>query len=224
MRLCYILHNRFLVSVREGEEYRQFLELSKQRPDLLFYADDPSQNISEAIGTSISVPLTLASSISGLEKPKEHGGYPLRDAEGLIEIMERENFRKILLRLTKGPNEFLGQGSDKFREHGTSRFYSFSLGVDRMQDRLSIRDAFDIEHGSVVGLSDAYAIAAEQRRKELRSRPPAVHHGNDSSGCPVRHEFEDASGRPQESLILTPTKFVASALRYAEQIPFKRIT
>lgn len=222
-RLRYILQSRFSTLVKGSEPYRQFLELSEQRPDLLFYADDPSQNISEAIGTSIAVPLTVASSISGLEKPKEPGGYPLRDVEGLAEIMERESFHRILLRLTKGPNEFLGKGSDKFTEHGISRFYSLSLGVDhRMQDRLSVRDAFDVERGTVVGLSDAYAIAAERRRQGLRLRAPTLHQGNDSSGCPVRHGFEDAHGNPQPPLVLTGSSFVVAALRHAEQIPFRK--
>jgi hypothetical protein len=221
--LRYILQNRFHASVRSGEEYEEFLDLNANRNELIFYSADPMRSIKEALGTSIGVPLKVASWISGLEKPKESicypepVGYPLLDVGGLTEIMKRESFKNILSRLTKGPNEFLGEGSDEFTEDGIRYFYAFKLG----ERRLKAADIFDIQDNLVIGLNDTYALAAEQRRQVLRSGSPSRHKGNESSGCPVRHSFEDASGRPQEPLILTATMFLEGALKHAEQIPFK---
>ena len=208
-RLRTILEDRFNASVSESQEYEEFLELSEQRPDLLFYADNPMQNIKEALGTSIGVPLTVSTWISGLEKTKGLAS-PYRDVDGLAGIMERESFHRILLRLTKGPNEFLGSGSDNFREPDRVRFYGMEL---------SVRDAFEVEDGKVVDLSGAYAVAAEQRRTKLRKRHYDRHRGNDSSGCPVRHGFEDADGKDQSPLVLTGNEFAVAAMRYAEQLP-----
>jgi hypothetical protein len=209
-RLRMILMDRFQVSEISGPAYKELLDLNDERPELLFHKANPIENIREALGTSVGVPLTVAKWISGLEMPRGSSERSYRTVATLTEIMERESFRAMLLRLTKGPNEFLGKGSDSFTDNGFVNFYDLDLLV---------RNAFDMEDGRVVGLSGAYAVAADRRRKELRSRPTEAHHGNDSSGCPVRHGFKGSDGEPQIPLVLTGSEFAVGALRYAERLP-----
>ncbi len=209
-RLRSILMERFHASVVGGTEYEEFLDLNERRPELIFYTESPIQNIREALGTSVGVPLTLAKWVSALEMSRGLADRSYRTVGVLTEIMERKSFHAMLLRLTKGPNEFLGKGSDSFTDHGLVNFYDLGLLV---------RNAFEMEDGNVAGLSGAYALAAERRRNELRSRPTDGHQGNDSSGCPVRHGFEGPDGGPKIPLVLTGNEFAVGALRHAEQIP-----
>lgn len=196
-----ILLNRF--QSEKGEALQNLIDsLLQSRKDLFYYVD-AERVVQEGFVTGIVVPLTIASHIYRIER--NHLGefastIPL-DLEYFIGIMQRPEFDEMLLKLTKGPNGFLGSSSTTPSLDGKGMFEFKIRG-------LNFEDAYKIRDGKVVGLSNAYHEIANARRTALRNEENLSY----SSGCPVRHRFEDEDGKKQDSLIVTAKNFLIRAL------------
>ncbi len=193
----------------------ELAELDAARSDLFYNHGRPKLIINEAVKSGIVVPLTIASHIYRIENKLFHAFLNSADPFDPSEfaaVMERENFDSILLRLTKGPNGFLESRATDF-ELRKNMFFGFH---EDDRNRLSVRDAYRVVDGQVTDLSDKYHLAAERKRSELFSRARVYdgpHGANSSSGCPVRHSFEDDADQKQEPLVLTAKDFLVAALR-----------
>jgi hypothetical protein len=204
------------------DEFKSIKALNTARPELFFY-EDTREVFDESIASGIAIPLTIATHIYNIE----HGNVPNGKDDirhlpiaatkvgysDLTEIMSRDGFARILQRLTKGPNGFLGHTAADTQTLLGARFYGFMKPRDR---KLRYYDVYRLEDGKVVDLSDEFHIAAEAMRKFLRARydeDEPLHETISSSGCPVRHRFEDRdTGELQESLVVSSSKFLVAAL------------
>lgn len=173
----------------------------------------------EGVRSGVVLPLTITSHILGLESSEDFYSkrYVYRssfDKDSAIDIMRRTEFDKIIGSLTRGPNGFIGADSIDI-DVNSPYFFFFKkndpyLGVMNSQ-RLRIDEAYKLEDGKVVGLSDEYHISANEKRR-------AKSHERTSSGCPVRHKFDDSSGQNQEPLVITAKNFLLRTLEQARQL------
>ncbi|HYF96416.1 MAG TPA: hypothetical protein VD947_00055 [Patescibacteria group bacterium] len=179
--------------------------LRGQQSDIFFH-QLPNGIIKEGLESGVVIPLTVASHIYRIEQ----GGLEHIDFAKFVEIMERPEFDEILLTLTKGPNGFLGSASTELLRHGLSMF-DFSIPVS--DSPLKTYDAYRVKEGKVVGLSDQYHLSANDRRRRLFYPFKPGQKDRSSSGCPVRHSFEDAGGEKQTPLIITAKQFIVEAIK-----------
>lgn len=204
--------------------YSALDRLGEVRLDLFHYQNINSV-LTEALLSGIVAPLTLARSIYAVENfdrgtSREEIKTSELSAADLLEVMQREEFDRMLASLTKGPNGFLGSSSSAIQAIGKSFFDFEGSSVDL----LSIWDAFKVKDGKVVGFSDDYHLAAQAKRRQIgdrysdaASRFSPKHDFANSSGCPVRHRFEDETGEKQESLVITAKNFLLQALEASNQ-------
>jgi hypothetical protein len=198
-------------------------ELGRLRPDLFFF-NTARGIIQEGVITGIATPFQVATHIERLERGV--GGQSGSDDDVFyqketLEILKRESVGKILGRLTKGPNGFLGGESSSIVSNLLyGPFFDFS---DYSNARFKIEDAYKIEDGKVVDLSDAYSLIANRQRQKIEkdyANPDRVgpYQGANSSGCPVRHRFRDETGELQDSLITTGKNFLIAAIELVPDI------
>lgn len=215
--------------------YDELEGLQDKRPDLFYYPNLEGV-IRDAVSSGIVTPFTLASQIYIAENfDSEISKADIMKSEisvdAILEVLRRPEFDTMLLKLTKGPNGFLGTRSS-LPDISKKHFFSFydpdkcpewkgheeDLGF---AEWLTPWNAFKFEEGKVVGLSDQYHLAANLKRKEMewQWRRNLMSRGRyeftNSSGCPVRHRFEDETGEKQESLVITAKNFVIDALEVA---------
>lgn len=182
----------------------QLITLAEIHKGTFFYHTVDSI-IGEGMETGVYTTLTVAWQIYSLENNlrRVSDEDPI-DFAKFIEVMQRPEFDKILFSLTKGPNGFLGEKATNFEVNDNLLFEFYESCRFRAERPLRIKDAYKLEDDRVVGLSDAYHLAAADKRKRVGERP--------SSGCPVRHRFEDENGDKQESLIITAKNFLIGAI------------
>jgi hypothetical protein len=183
--------------------------LNDERPELLHH-DDLATGLRENVRSGVVVPLMAATYVYKAENDPAF----IPRTEETIEILERENIDDVLLHLTKGPNGFLGSASLNIQP-ASPGFFEFRHPY---AGKLAPEDAFTMKGGKVVGLSSTYHIAAQNKRQSIHERykttaASLTHDVSHTSGCPVRHSFEDEAGQRQEPLIITAKNFVLSALR-----------
>jgi len=177
----------------------------------LFYYPKVKRVIDEGTRSGVVVPVNVAKQILNIERPdnkdkEEFRRFSIEETEAVQSVLRRKETEKILITLTKGPNGFLGTDSTMIPERGATNFFKFGI---------EYKDAYKIQSGRVVGLSDEYHIAAEEEREQLRN---AGDRGSlSTSGCPVRHRFEDEKDEKQEPLVITAKNFAVRALEVAKE-------
>jgi hypothetical protein len=212
-----ILENRLDNALKGQSELSAQIE-ALGLAERMFHNSETFGIVSEGLETGLTVPLTVATHVYGCENdiselaalkpaPFDYGSF--------TSIFTRPSFNKILHRLTKGPNGFLGSSATRPNSPFEQDFFEFSA---QQKDEMSGLDAciaepgidyhtvYELEQGQVVDLSSAYHAAALRKRQQLRSLK------GDSSGCPVRHRFKDESAEIKDSIITISTRFVLRAL------------
>jgi hypothetical protein len=200
-------------------QYEEFERLNDTRPDIFHYKT--SGMLHEGIDTSLAAPFIVATHIGRVERGDVNGrlhcGSPF-NREETVKILQRDSVDKILHRLTKGPNGFLGAPSSRSQAAYSPDFFEFYMPPYR-NEPLHIKRAYRTQDGRVTDLSGDYYLSANEKRDKIqrdfndpRYRQSGDHHFAVSSGCPVRHRFKDETGEPQESLITLGRKFLASGL------------
>jgi hypothetical protein len=207
----------------QSEMFQRLSKLIGARPDLLFF-DWPEQVVHEGLNSGVVAPMMVAQHIYRLEEEQDYPSKGVFNPDALAAIMTRPSFDQILLRLTKGPNGFLGQQSTQSKHFFSEKFFDFyrveADGSVNEDERMRVTDAYAMESGRVVGLSPAYAISAHDRRERQREHYSGLRSKHDfvnSSGCPVRHGFEIETSTAQEPLIVTAKNFLINALQIAVQ-------
>lgn len=222
-------------TVSDPDGNARVCQLIEERPNRFFY-NTTDRVIKDGLISGIATPLVTATNIFRVENslvPEYGHGSSTHFAAvqvnipELINIINRGSFIDILGRLTKGPNGFLGSGSTAANAVWHDMFFDFiDPDVDPSSLRsLQIWDAFKMQDGKVVDLSGKYHRAAVLKRKktaqlwakDLEAMPKGDidYEYNVSSGCPVRHKFEDSTGILQEPLIATSSRFLAALLQAA---------
>lgn len=189
------------------DAYRQLGQLSRETE--VFYISDIWPAIDEGIRSGFITPLKLASRIDCAEK----GVTRLKNRQGvkpgeIAAIMHRPVFGNMLHVLARGQNGFLRNQSSRGSMRG-DKFFDFKNVSNGKPLQFSDAFAFD-ENGQVTGFSNAYYLAANEKRKFLRE---AGKHGANSSGCPVRHR--QVSDR--DSLITVANEFAVAGLKISAQ-------
>jgi hypothetical protein len=202
----------------DPESYASLHTLISEERNLLHFGDvEPV--LREGLRTGEVAPLTVAAHIYRLEKYgaaqrgqlEEVRQQPF-DYTKFVDILERPSFDRMLHRLTKGPNGFLGTRSVRPTSIVSDDFFKFSLPNG---DDMTYRDAYRLEDGKVVDLSGDYDIAAQAKRRKITEQyleTQPRRQDLQSSGCPVRHRLEDEDGEPQQSLITAGIKFLSAAM------------
>ena len=210
------------------EEIKKVTDSNKS----LFFNQDPILLLREGSTTGLTVPLNLSFQIDVLENMvADYGASYLEndfdveaeimqvDPQRLVEIMERPMFNKIILKLCKGPNGFLGSANYYPTQGGV--FFHFE---DPEKEGVALVNAraFQIVGGEVVGLSKLYELSAQDKRKRIRQRAHKYQkiikdHTLSTSGCPVRQSYEtlEGTGEAIEPLVITVKNFVVDGLRQA---------
>lgn len=185
-----------------GAQLRNLAEIRKGT----FFYHTADGIIDEGIESGVYTPLTIAWQIyfieNNIRRVRDEG--PIDFAQ-FIEIMQRPEFDKILSSLTRGPNGFLGEKATSFEPHNEVMFEFYESRYDyRSEKTLKVKDSYKVVEGKVVGLSDAFYLAASRKRRQVGDKP--------SSGCPVRHSFENEAGEKQEPLIITAKNFLVKTI------------
>jgi hypothetical protein len=201
-----------------GPIYEQIEQLIRNRRDLFYYGT-AGQVLHEGLATSLVTPFVAAKQIyrqeSGIE-PEDFAWDTKFPRGAMIKILMRETTAKIIHRLTKGPNGFLGDTSINAFMGMYDRFFEFRHPTSG--GKLRIADAFELKDGEVIGLSGLYSLSAQQKRDRItkesieaikRSSP---HQAHISSGCPMSRQYADEAGKPQNSLINAGKEFLVTAL------------
>jgi hypothetical protein len=222
MDVIGVLDRRLTKQERDDPKgFRQIEALSKAKRRRLFFNLTASTIIHEGLVSGVVIPLQTAVQIHSIETdniPSEEERDNWRfdydylessvpfDNAALREVLGQPSFSKILQRLTKGPNGYLGSVSTDSGCILDPALYAF-----RHPQRgyaLPYWDAYAVDNGKVVGFNQTFHIAAHNRRQITQKGL------NESSGCPVRHSFKDPdTGETQEPLIDTSTKFLIAALK-----------
>lgn len=196
------------VSEDSPSERQQIDELCSERPDLVFYHNEPRYVLKEGVSTGVIIPLIIATHIHGLEDQTTGDDISVLEApdqsQAALDIMERSSFDRILISLTKGPNGFLG-GPPFHGKVWWRGFFDFQ-GLD-------MAEAYSMENGRVQGLSYKYHQAAARERAIMNHGRSQQEARDNSSGCPFRHRYPDATGAQGESLIMSGKRFLMAAIR-----------
>jgi hypothetical protein len=199
------------------EVARSIERLTQAKQSLLFHYNF-SRLLEEAVTSGVVIPLYTGMQIYKHEAGKIDYYQTLGerfDPDGLVQLMSRPSFDTILHHLTKGPNGFLGGGS--LDPTGRTMFCPDFFDFKKENGRpLLACEAFEVKAGAVTSLSDKYHTAANQRRLDIAENTSEIfedtsHAIADSSGCPVRHRFND---RP--SLISLANRFVVAAIEASQ--------
>jgi len=237
-----LLRQRLAAKNEADDSGFKLVDLAVRQRQAWFFQESTRRVVDEGLETSVVTPLIVGHHIFALERAAEMdqsspgviesfrddgtymtrskryslqrvAGQPVKDFEDLIEITERDNYKDIVLRLAKGPNEFLGSMSNSTHAMFQNVFFKFAL-PSNSQSLMYFWDAYQMKDGKVVGLTKEYYERANIRR-EVMTRDIG---SRSSSGCPVRHKNGQIEGETDSPLIVSAIGYVANCLRAARDI------